>query len=216
MVCNTVQLNVRIPTFLKNILSPPKRQYPSRKQPSVITQRIIILTTAMWTQIFYLKEVSSELQARNRYTTRHPHSGYSLQRMRNNDKKSKFLSQLGMEYLSVTKQPALAFTACCESGRTRVPQQMQLVVPLSLGRPSHDASWRIYTTAFHRTSHYSVTIWGCDYRRGVDSIYWPTYTDDSEMQVIAAPPLFSTFYVSPQHPLNFSSLLSLNQQFPNR
>jgi hypothetical protein len=44
----------------------------------------------------------------------------------------------------------------------------------------------------------------CDYRRGLD---WPmdlltTYTHDSELQAIAAPPLIFTFHKSPQHPLS--------------
>jgi hypothetical protein len=43
----------------------------------------------------------------------------------------------------------------------------------------------------------------CDYRRGLD--WWrdllTSYRHDSELQTITAPPLISTIYKSPQHPL---------------
>jgi hypothetical protein len=46
-------------------------------------------------------------------------------------------------------------------------------------------------------------IYGCDYRRDLD--WWMdlpnTYTHHSELQVITAPPLISTLYKSPLHPL---------------
>jgi hypothetical protein len=44
----------------------------------------------------------------------------------------------------------------------------------------------------------------CDYRRGLD--WWidllTTYTHDSELQAVTAPPLISTIHKSPQHQLN--------------
>jgi hypothetical protein len=44
----------------------------------------------------------------------------------------------------------------------------------------------------------------CDYRRGLD--WWmnllTTYTDDSELPAITAPPLISIIHKSPQHPLS--------------
>jgi hypothetical protein len=47
-----------------------------------------------------------------------------------------------------------------------------------------------------------------DYRQGLD---WrmnllTTYTHDSELQAITAPPLISTIHKSPQHPFTFSQL----------
>jgi hypothetical protein len=53
----------------------------------------------------------------------------------------------------------------------------------------------------------------CDYRRGLD--WWMdlliTYTHNSELQAITAPPLISTIHKSPQHPL---SLLQPAVSFP--
>jgi hypothetical protein len=52
--------------------------------------------------------------------------------------------------------------------------------------------------------YYIVTIYGCDYRRGLN--WWmyllTTYTHHSKPQVIAALWLISTLYKSPQHPLS--------------
>jgi hypothetical protein len=63
----------------------------------------------------------------------------------------------------------------------------------------------IYLSSYIPHSIYTILLrCRCDYRRGLN--WWKdlltTYTHDSELQVITAPPLISTLHKSPQHRLS--------------
>jgi hypothetical protein len=61
---------------------------------------------------------------------------------------------------------------------------------------------------FFNLSYNIVTIFGCDYRRGLD--WWTdllaTYIHDSGLEAITAPSLISTLYESLQNTLSLSLL----------
>jgi hypothetical protein len=60
----------------------------------------------------------------------------------------------------------------------------------------------------------TYTTYMCDYRRGLD--WWmdlfTTYTHDSELKAITAPPPIFTIHKSPQHPLSRSLAMASNSE----
>jgi hypothetical protein len=84
--------------------------------------------------------------------------------------------------------------------------RQQCLICIDLSKLMHKNLWEELTTRIHtyvRTYVHAVTCMS-DYRRGLD--WWmdllTTYTYDSELQAITAPPLISTIHKSSQHPLS--------------